>query len=111
LIGAVFVGGVTAQSAADLVGVNRKTAAYFFHRLRQLVADHLEDTLPVEGTIEVHESYLAAFANAGAAGKVPVFGILKRGGRVYTVMIANVRNDTLLPIILRNRLRVPSPAD
>jgi transposase-like protein len=24
-----FVGGVTARSAADLVGVNRKTAAYF----------------------------------------------------------------------------------
>ena len=34
---------------------------------------------------------LAAFAraNAGAAqpGKIPVFGILKRGGKVHTVMI------------------------
>jgi transposase-like protein len=28
-IGRVFFGGVTARSAADLVGVNRKTAAYF----------------------------------------------------------------------------------
>jgi transposase len=42
---------------------------------------------------------LAAFGKAGAAGKIPVFGILKRGGKVYTVMIPNVRKDTLLPII------------
>jgi transposase len=46
-----FVGGVTAQSAADLVGVNRQTAAYFFHRLRQLIAEQLEDATPVEGLI------------------------------------------------------------
>jgi transposase-like protein len=42
---------------------------------------------------------LAAFGKAGAAGKIPVFGILKRGGKVYTVMIPNVHKDTLLPII------------
>jgi transposase len=46
-----FVGGVTARSAADLVGVNRQTAAYFFHRLRQLIAEQLEDATPVEGLI------------------------------------------------------------
>jgi transposase len=43
-----FVGGITARSAADLVGVNRKSAAYFFHRLRQLIAEQLEDAMPVE---------------------------------------------------------------
>ena len=98
-----FVGGVTARSAADLVGVNRKTAAYFFHRLRQVIARQLEDSLPVEGLIEVDESYFGGVRKGkrgrGAAGKVPVFGILKRGGRVYTVMIPNVRKDTILPII------------
>ena len=36
---------------------------------------------------------------AGAAGKVPVFGLLKRGGHVYTVMLADTRAATLLPII------------
>ena len=29
----------------------------------------------------------------------PIFGILKRGGKVHTVMIPDVRKDTLLPII------------
>ncbi len=37
----------------------------------------------------------------GAAGKVPVFGILKRGGRVYTKMIPDVRTETLMPIMER----------
>src|SRR3984885_8248636 len=44
-----FVGGVPGRSAADLARVNRKTAAYFFHRLRQIIARRLEDSLPVEG--------------------------------------------------------------
>src|ERR1700733_8218939 len=98
-----FVGGVTARSAADLAGVNRKTAAYFFHRLRQIIARQWEDSLPVEELVEVDESYFGGVRKGkrgrGAAGKIPVFGILKRGGKVHTVMISNVRKDTLLPII------------
>ena len=80
-----FVGGVTARSAADLARVNRKTAAYFFHRLRQIIARQLEDSLPVEGLVEVDESFFGGVRKGrrgrGAAGKVPIFGILKRGGR------------------------------
>ena len=37
----------------------------------------------------------------GAAGKVPVFGLLKCGGRVYTVMIPNARTSTPMPIMER----------
>ena len=35
----------------------------------------------------------------GAGGKVPVFGLLKRGGKVHTVIIPNAGSKTLLPII------------
>jgi transposase len=35
----------------------------------------------------------------GAAGKIPVFGLLKRGGKVYAVVIANAKATTLLPIL------------
>jgi transposase len=63
----------------------------------------LEDSQPVEGLVEVDESYFGGVRKGkrgrGAAGKIPVFGILKRGGKVYTVMIPDVRKDTLLPII------------
>jgi transposase len=105
-----FVGGVTARSAADLAHVNRKTAAYFFHRQRQIIARQLEDSLPVEGLVEVDESYFGGVRKGkrgrGAAGKIPVFGILKRGGKVHTVMIPDVRKDTLLPIILQKVVRI-----
>ena len=36
---------------------------------------------------------------ASAAGKVVVFGILKRNGRVYTVVVDNAKSETLLPVI------------
>ena len=35
----------------------------------------------------------------GAAGKVPVFGLLKRGGKVFTMAVKDTKSDTLIPII------------
>jgi transposase len=40
----------------------------------------------------------------GAAGKVAVFGILKRGGKVYTKIIPDAKSETLLPILYRKIL-------
>ena len=37
----------------------------------------------------------------GAAGKVVVFGILKRGGKVYTVVVSNARKESLFPVITK----------
>jgi len=37
----------------------------------------------------------------GAAGKIPVFGILKRQGKVYTKVIPDASSETLIPIITR----------
>lgn len=37
-----FVAGTTARTAAALVGVNKNSAAYYFHRLRELVNQALE---------------------------------------------------------------------
>ena len=67
-------------------------------------------SLPVEGLVEVDESYFGGVRKGkrgrGAAGKIPVFGILKRGGKVDTVMIPDVRKDTLLPIIRHKLFRI-----
>ncbi len=35
----------------------------------------------------------------GAAGKTIVFGLLKRGGKVYTIPVADVKRDALRPVI------------
>ena len=57
------------------------------------------------GEIEVDESYFGGKRKSkrgrGAAGKIPVFGLLKRGGKVYTKIIPDASSATLMPIIER----------
>ena len=59
----------------------------------------------VGGESEVDDSYfggkLKGKRGRGAAGKIPVFGLLKRGGRVYTKIISDASSETLIPIIKR----------
>jgi len=101
----LFISGSTARTAAALVGVHRNTAAYYFQRLRQLICQAVEDETPFFGEIEVDQSYFGGRRKGkrgrGAAGKVPVFGILKRGGRVYTKVIPDTRSATLMRILER----------
>lgn len=54
-----FVAGTTARCAAELIGINRKTAGYYFHRLREIIAYQLDQESQdvFEGEIEVDESY------------------------------------------------------
>jgi transposase len=100
-----FVAGTTARCAAELVGVNRKTSAYYFYRLRVIISQHLEQECSefLSGEVEVDESYFGGARKGkrgrGAAGKIPVFGLLKRGGKVYTKIIPNAKSDTLMPIM------------
>ena len=53
--------------------------------------------------MEVDESYFGGKRKGkrgrGSAGKVAVFGLLKRGGTVYTAIIPNAKTEPLLPII------------
>ena len=106
-----FVSGSTARCASELVGVNAKTAAYYFHRLREIIALEAENEALLSGEFEVDESYFGVTRKGkrgrGAIGKVPVFGILKRGGRVYTQIIPDARSRTLMPII-REKIRPDS---
>ncbi|MDD8259604.1 IS1595 family transposase, partial [Escherichia coli] len=99
----LFIAGSTARIAAELVGVHRNTAAYYFHRLRVLIAEHVDKHSWFDGEIELDESYFGGrrkgLRGRGAAGKVPVFGLLKRGGKVYTKVIPDAKSRTLLPII------------
>ena len=107
-----FVAGATARTSAELVGVNRHTATLYFHKLREMIAEQMAAEAPfLAGEIEVDESYFGGVRKGkrgrGAAGKVPVFGLLKRGGRVYTVMIEDAKSQTLLGII-RDRIQPDS---
>lgn len=77
------------------------------HKIRQVIAAQLdlqaEEVLGSE--IELDESYFGGARKGkrgrGAAGKVIVFGILKRRDRVYTKVISDTKAQTFMPIILR----------
>ncbi|PMP98652.1 hypothetical protein S101450_00438 [Komagataeibacter saccharivorans] len=82
-----FITGTSARSAAEIIGINRNTATQFYRKLWEIIAGH---NAPEE-KIEVDESYFGGYSkdkrSRGAAGKVAVFGLLKRGGHVHAVMI------------------------
>ena len=98
----LFVAGSTARAAAEIVGVNKHTATTYFMRLRQLISLKLP-SYELSGEVEADESYFGGVRKGirgrGAAGKVVVFGLLKRGGKVYTAIIPDVKSKTLMPII------------
>ena len=99
-----FVGGMTARTAANLSGIHRNTAVRFFHKLREKIAIKQQNrNEQFCGQVELDESYFGGHRKGkrgrGAGGKVAVFGILKRGGKVYTQIIMDAKTNTLMPII------------
>jgi len=99
----LFVAGSTARAAAEMADVSRQTARIYFQRLRKLIAQKTQASFEISGEVEADESYFGGVRKGkrgrGAAGKIPVFGLLKRGGKVYTAIIPDAKAKTLLPII------------
>ncbi|MEM1042366.1 MAG: IS1595 family transposase, partial [Bacteroidota bacterium] len=56
-----FVAGTTTRTAAQLVGVNKNTAALYFHKLREAITEHLADEGPFDGEVEIDESYFGGY--------------------------------------------------
>jgi hypothetical protein len=88
-------------------GLNRKTVTAFIARLRRVIARHQERNLAEAfgGEVEVEEFLRGAPSDDKrgrvAPGKVPVFGILERGGKVFAGMIGDTQRETVLPITKR----------
>ena len=102
-----FVLEVTTQSAADIMGTQANTAILFYRKVRRMIAHYLEieATEIFDGAVELDESYFGGMRKGkrgrGAAGKVAVFGILKRGGKVFTKVVLDTKTETLIPLITR----------
>ncbi len=98
-----FVLEVTARTAADVLEIHPNTAAFFYRKLREIIAEKIADETPFDGEIELDESYFGGVRKGkrgrGAAGKVPVFGLLKRGGKVYACVVPDTKGATLKAII------------
>jgi len=100
-----FILEVTAISAANLLGIQANSAILFYRKVRQEIAKRLsiEAQEIFNGDIEIDESYFGGVRKGkrgrGAAGKVVVFGMLKRHGKVYTAIDKNTKGTTLMPAI------------
>ena len=98
---------VTARSAADLLGIQPNSVALFYRKLRKIVVADLDQESQeiFDGCIELDESYFGGIRKGkkgrGAVGKVAVFGLLKRGGKVFAQVVSNTKSKTLLPLIAR----------
>ncbi|HDZ85688.1 MAG TPA: IS1595 family transposase, partial [Candidatus Moranbacteria bacterium] len=94
---------VSANKAAKVLNINRHTAERVYTLIRINLAIECERHSPFGGEVEIDESYFGGFRKGnrgrGAAGKVPVFGLLKHKGKVYTKVVNDVSSKTLRKII------------
>jgi|TergutMp193P3_1026864.scaffolds.fasta_scaffold209093_1 transposase len=94
-----------AKKVAKFTGLNRGTINNIYNKLRVRIAEICEQESPFKnGEIELDESYFGArrvrgIRGRGARGKIPVFGMLKRGDKVYTQIVKNCSMSELMPII------------
>jgi len=108
-----FILEVTARSAANLLSIQSNTAILFYRKIREVIFTHLEEESKelFNGQIEIDESYFGGTQKGkrgrGAAGKVVVFGILKRHGKVFTVIVPDTSTSTLMPEIV-NKIKLHS---
>lgn len=97
-----FVAGTPARPAAELAGVNRNTARLFYHRLRVLIAQRLSRNSALKGGAEIggarSGSALVDKQGRDAAGAAPVFGLIERGSKVYTVMLPDALREASAPV-------------
>ena len=100
-----FCEDIDATKTSNLLGLNRNTVNKYFNEFRHLIF-HNSYGLgeQIEGEFELDESYFGAKRirgkrGRGAAGKTPVFGLLKRNGKVHVEIVKNCSRDVLMPII------------
>ena len=100
-----FCEDIPASKTSRLTGMNRNTVnRYYGHYREHILSWQYEEVMRLSGEIEVDESYFGARRvrgkrGRGAAGKTPVFGLLKRGGKVFVTVVASCSKAALMPII------------
>lgn len=91
---------VPATRVAKDLEKNPKTILGYYNKIRRIIAEETKRSCDqFSGEIEVDEAYFGGVRKGkrgrGAAGKIPVFGLLKRNGEVKVVFPSQVDKDTL----------------
>ena len=100
-----FCADLTAEQIAFFAHLNRNTINKILALIRARILELSKlQSDPLVGQIEVDESYFGARRvkgrrGRGAKGKIIVFGLLKRGNKVYTEIVDDCSAATLQKII------------
>lgn len=98
--------GVPAKELQRQLGVTYKTAWRIGHEIRKFMGI-VDGDGGLGGHVEIDEAYIGGRKHyeskigrpAEGNNKVPVFGMVERGGDLMTYVVPNARNSTLLPIV------------
>ncbi len=100
----LFLSDFTATQSAEILGLSRNTLNRYYGIFREEIVELSIQESQESGEFEVDESYFGAKRvrwkrGRWAAGKTPVFGLLKRNGNVYVSIVEDCSRDELMPII------------
>jgi transposase-like protein len=105
--------GISSHELGRALGITQKSAWFMLHRIR--LAMQTESFVRLSGEIEVDETYIGgkarnmhasdrkrkgAVRGRSTTDKVPVLGMVERGGRVKAEVVPNVRAKTLRPRVI-----------
>lgn len=101
-----FVADLSATQIATLSGISRNSINKYVMEIRRRIYDFCNSESPFIslGDVELDESYFGARRvrgkrGRGAYGKTIVFGLLKRGGKVYNEIVPDCKSKTLQDIV------------
>jgi transposase len=98
---------LTAVQTAKQLELNRNTIDRYYTIFRQKIAEYQEQQkIKLRGHIEIDESYFGSrhFGDPrgrSTAVKIPVIGLLKRNGLVYTEIIPDASRRSIMPVITK----------
>src|SRR6185295_18449749 len=103
--------GISSYEIHRALGITQKSAWFLLHRIRKAMQNGSLGKL--SGHVEVDETFIGGLARnrhsnkrkhegTGGAGKVAVMGLLERHGEVRTMVVPNVRRETLQPAVERH---------
>ena len=102
--------GISSCQLAKDLGITQKTAWKMLHKIRQYM--EMENNHTLSDEVEIDEAFVGGkninrhkdkkvekCQGRSYKDKVPVFGILERGGKLIAKVVSNTQSKTLVPII------------
>jgi transposase-like protein len=101
--------GKSALQLSRECGIAYKSALFVMHRIRAAMSNDGAPRPKMTGTVEVDETYVGGkprnkgpWNKRGTSGKIPVIGIVQRGGDLRLSVMDRVTVDNLAPAIAAN---------